>query len=162
MILARNRILLLVETKNLIEPFSEECLEGAGYDLRAEKFYRILSQSHIGVSGRKTPEIKQIESTTYTLLPGEYILVETLEKVNMPLEVAARILPRSSIFRCGCTLITALVDPGFKGTLTMGLKNLSDKKFTLEKGARIAQIVFEQVEGETKEYAGKYQGGKVV
>ncbi len=41
------------------------------------------------------------------------------------------------------------------------MKNESEHAFELEKGARIAQIVFEEVDGEATPYSGRYQGGKV-
>jgi deoxycytidine triphosphate deaminase len=58
--------------------------------------------------------------------------------------------------------MTALVDPGYQGVLIVGLKNLSRFEFVVERGARVAQIVFESVEGKTSAYGGRYQGGKVV
>ncbi len=161
MILGRSRISALVGD-GLIENFDEKCLGGAGYDLRLGKVYRLTSDSMISISARKTPDIEELTGKSFTLTQGDYVLVETLERVNMPANLAARVLNRSSIFRCGCTLVNALVDPGYHGALTFGLKNLSDKSFTLEAGARIAQIVFEDVEGQTTEYCGRYQGGKVV
>ena len=162
MILGDSRILERVEKQKLIENFSKECLESTGYDLRVNRAYMLGSDSFIGVKERKTPEVVEIESNTFELNPGDYILVETLEKVNMPSDVMARILPRSSLFRCGCILATAVVDPGYTGTLTIGLKNASDKVFKLERNARVAQIVFEEVIDSVKNYNGKYQGGKVV
>jgi deoxycytidine triphosphate deaminase len=162
MILGDAKILKLVGEKNLVEDFNPECLGGAGYDLRLNKAYRLISDSLIGVKDRKTPDVEEIKDSPIKLRPGEYVLVETLERVNMPENVMARILPRSSLFRCGCMLATAVVDPGYRGALTMGLKNVSDRKFTLERKARIAQIVFEEVEGSSRRYEGKYQGGKVV
>lgn len=161
MVLGRSRILELVES-GLIEGYEESCLGGAGYDLRLDRIYKIGTDSLLGVKDRRTPDIEEVSFDSYTLVPGEYVLVETLEKVNMPADVVARVLNRSSVFRCGASLYNAVVDPGFAGTLTFGLKNLSDKRFTVEKGARIAQIVFEKVEGQTKRYEGRYQGGKVV
>ncbi|MBU4202134.1 MAG: hypothetical protein KKB85_03175, partial [Candidatus Altiarchaeota archaeon] len=71
--------------------------------------------------------------------------------------LAALIVP--VVFLC---FSAYLVDPGFRGTLTMGLKNLSGHEFRFQRNARVAQIVFEEVSGETKEYDGHYQGGKVV
>jgi len=161
MILGRSAILERV-SEGLIEDFSMDSVGGAGYDLRLDKIYRLNSDSLLGVSERKTPEVSDVEFESYTLAPGEYVLVETLEKVNMPSDLLARVLNRSSVFRCGCSLFNAVVDPGFCGTLTFGLKNLSENAFTVERGARIAQVVFESVGGETVEYDGKYQGGKVV
>jgi dCTP deaminase/dUTP pyrophosphatase len=162
MILGNEKIAKLTAEKKLIENFTPECLEPSGYDLRLGKAYRIKSDSFIGVSERKTPQVEEIKEEKILLKPGDYILVETLEKVNMPSDLMARILQRSSVFRCGCTLATAVVDPGYCGTLTMGLKNQSDQEFTIEKNAKIAQIVFEEVSGSSKKYDGKYQGGKVV
>ena len=162
MILGRAELLKRAVDEGLLEPFDVGCLEGAGYDLRLSKAYRLKSGGFIGVKDRRTPEVEEIKFETLTLKPGEYILIETLEKVAMPKDLIARILPRSSVFRCGCSLMNAVVDPGFNGTLTLGLKNESAHEFQIEKNARIAQIVFEEVSGETKMYSGRYQGGKVV
>lgn len=162
MVIGRERILELVKREKLIENFSLDCLGGAGYDLRIDSIYRLRSGGFLGVADRKTPEVEEIHFREYHLKPGEYVLVETLERVNMPGDMVARVLPRSSLFRCGCALVNALVDPGYRGTLTFGLKNLSEYDFKLERKARIAQIVFERVEGETSLYEGRYQGGKVV
>ncbi|VVB52383.1 Deoxyuridine 5'-triphosphate nucleotidohydrolase [uncultured archaeon] len=160
--LGRSEILRLIKDENLLSDWDEKALGGSGYDLRAGRFYRLKSSSFLGVSSRKTPQVEEIFGDKLVLAPDEYVLVESVESVKMPAGVAARILPRSSLFRCGCMLYTALVDPGFTGTLTMGLKNECAHEFTLERGARVAQIVFEKVEGTTTLYAGKYQGGKIV
>ncbi|MFC2162523.1 dCTP deaminase [Candidatus Altiarchaeota archaeon] len=162
MILGRSELLELIREKNLIESFSDDSLGGAGYDLRLDKIYRLASNSMLGVTDRRTPDVKQVDYDSYTLGPGDYVLVETLEKVNMPADVAARVLNRSTLFRCGVSLFNAFIDPGFKGTLTFGMKNLSNMDFTVERGSRIAQVIFEKVSGDTIEYDGKYQGGKVV
>ena len=162
MILSGERILDLVKNSNLLEKFSQGSLEGAGYDLRIGRVYRLKGGGALLVEGKNNPEVEEIEGEEFTLKAGDYILIESLEKVNMPNNLVARILPRSTIFRNGCALITALVDPGFRGTLTMGLKNLSGHEFRFQRNARVAQIVFEEVSGETKEYDGHYQGGKVV
>jgi dCTP deaminase len=161
MILGGGRISALVKG-GLIDGFSPECLGGAGYDLRLGRIYRLKSDSFLGEIERKTPEIEEILGARHTLQPGEYVLIETVEKVSMPPNLMARVLNRSTLFRCGCSIFNAVVDPGYRGTLTFGLRNLSDRRFTVERGARIAQIVFEEVGGETSGYDGRYQGGKVV
>ncbi|MEA1924823.1 MAG: dCTP deaminase [Candidatus Altiarchaeota archaeon] len=162
MLLGREKIHELVEEKKLIEDFDRECLEGCGYDLRLGRIHEIDGGASLGVDYRNLPEIKEKIFEEYTLNPGEYVLVETLEKINMPSDLAARILPRSTLFRSGTSLKTALVDPGYSGTLTMGLTNHSKSEFRIQKNSRIAQIIFEKIEGKTKEYNGRYQGGKIV
>lgn len=163
MVLGYSELRKRISEQDLIENFSEDCIEGSGYDLRVDRLYRLASDGFIGVTERRTPEVEEIAfEGRHCLKPGEYILIESLEKVNMPVDLMARILPRSSLFRCGCSLGTAVVDPGFKGTLTMGLRNNSSYDFLLERGGRVAQIVFEDVRGTAKTYEGRYQGGKVV
>lgn len=161
MILGRGEILKLVKSKKLIENFDKECLEGAGYDLRVGKFYSASGQAHLGKKERKLPDVTEIHVETLLMKPGDYVLIETIEKVRIPADLVARVLNRSSLFRCGASTFNALIDPGYEGTLTFGLRNISEHDLSIEKGARVAQIVFEEVEGETELYKGRYQGGKV-
>lgn len=162
MILSGERIKRQADEEKLVEGYSEKSLNGAGYDLRVGRFYRIRGEAMLGVEKRILPETEEILGDGIDLKPDEYILIETIERVHMPKDLMARILPRSTLFRAGCSLITAVVDPGYYGTLTMGLKNISSARFRLERGAKIGQIVFEEVSGEATAYNGRYQGGKVV
>jgi len=162
MILGYGEIVKRIDQAKLLEDFESENIGGAGVDLRLKAAYRPTSEGFMGKTDRKTPEIEEIRDEKIIVEPGKYFLVETIEKVNMPDDVMARVLPRSSLFRCGASLRNAVVDPGYIGTLTFGLKNEGEFNFVVEKGARICQIVFETVQGETKPYQGKYQGGKVV
>ena len=162
MILGREEILKRVKEDKLLENFEKDCLESSGYDLRLGAFYTTSGSAFMSKAERKMPEIKEIPEDILLLKPGEYVLMETVEKVNMPADLAARVLNKSSLFRCGASTFNALVDPGYKGKLTFGLRNISDHEFSIEKGAKVAQIVFEEVSGGVKLYDGKYQGGKVV
>ncbi len=162
MVLGHSEILKLVEEKNLIENLPPKNIGGAGVDLRVGRVYKIKSSAKLLKNERVLPEIEELPNEIISLDSGEYLLIETAEKVNIPSNLVAWMLPRSTLQRSGVWLFTALIDPGFKGTLTFGIKNLGNQEFVFEKGARIAQIVFEKVEGKSKEYSGKYQGGKVV
>lgn len=162
MILGYEEILRRSRNEKLLEDYEEENIGGAGVDLRLKTVYRPKSDGFIGKSDRKTPEVEELADERIVVEPGKYFLVETVEKVNMPEDLMARVLPRSSLFRCGASLRNAVVDPGYAGSLTFGLKNEGEFNFVVEKGARICQIVFEAVHGKTKAYSGKYQGGKVV
>jgi deoxycytidine triphosphate deaminase len=146
----------------LIENHEPSSVGGAGYDLRVDRIYSIGSGSMLSEDERRTPKVSEMDFTQYRLGPGEYILCETLERINMPEDLAARVLNRSTLFRCGVSLFHALIDPGFHGTLTFGMKNLSAHEFLLGRHSRIAQIVFERVSGDTIGYDGRYQGGKIV
>ena len=163
-VLGYERIKELIKTKKLLENVDEKNVQPAGVDLRVKCIYRLNSGGFIGIKNRRSPDVEVVadnEGEKFTLKPNEFVLVETMEKVNMPNDLLAIILPRSSLFRCGVSLHTAVVDPGFIGTLTFGMKNLSEHPFEIEIGARIGQIVFEEVKGNRKLYNGRYQGGKV-
>lgn len=118
-----------------LEPFERSCLNPAGYDLRCSK--------------------------TVVLKPKHYELVATLETVELGLNVTAYLHIRSSLAREGVIGSFAVVDPGFRGQLTLNLHNVSEKEVTLRKGERIVQIVFHNL-GSTarKGYSGSYQNSK--
>ncbi len=162
MILGRGEIEKLVRRDKILENFDEKGFTGAGYDLRIGRFYNTVGPSYIGREERKLPEVEEILEERVLLKPGEYILIETMEVVNIPPNLMARVENRSSVFRCGASTFNAIVDPGYHGRLTFGLKNISSHDFGVERGARIAQIVFEEIRGETEKYNGRYQGGRVV
>jgi deoxycytidine triphosphate deaminase len=162
MVLGHSLILKYIKEKKLIEDTEEKWVEGSGVDLRAKTFYRLRTSAEFMKDSRKLPEITEVQEDTLVLKPGEYILVETIEKVNMPEDLCALMSNRSSLFRCGASLRTAVIDPGYCGTLTFGLKNESQHEITIEKGARVGQIQFFRVEENEKLYEGRYQGGKVV
>jgi len=148
--------------ERLLENCSIENVQGAGYDLKIEKLFLTDSPAFLGTEEQKLPDPHEAPGQVFKLAPGKYYLCLTRESVNMPEDLIAFILPRSTLFRCGVSLRTAVVDPGYRGALTLGIKNESALEFRLQRGARIAQIVFSEVKGATTGYSGKYQGGKVV
>ena len=163
-VLGYEEIKELIKSKKLLENVDEKNIQPAGVDLRVKCIYRLKNGGFLGIKNRRTPDVEVVakyKEEKFTLKPNEFVLVETMEKVNMPNDLLALILPRSSLFRCGVSLHTAVVDPGFIGTLTFGMKNLSEHPFEIEIGTRIGQIVFEEVKENVKMYDGKYQGGKV-
>lgn len=153
---------MLAGNPPLLENFEGKNVQGAGVDLRLGNVYRIKTGAKLLAEGRVLPEVEKLEDSILTVKPGEYLLAETAEKINTPADMLALVLPRTTLFRSGVSLRTGVIDPGYKGTLTFGLKNESDQDFVLEKGARVAQMIFIRVDGGTRPYDGVYQGGKVV
>ncbi len=151
----------IIEEK-LLANCNIENVQSAGVDLKIEKLYEVNGSAYLGTKERKLPGLKEKNGIHFKLAPGTYYLCLTTESVNMPEDLIAFILPRSTLFRCGVSLRTAVVDPGYKGALTIDIKNEGPLEFKLKRIARIAQIVFSEVKGNAEEYNGKYQGGKVV
>jgi dCTP deaminase len=120
----------------MLEPCDlSACLNPAGYDLRCSK--------------------------TVVLKPKQYELVATLETVELGLNVVAFLHIRSSLAREGVVGSFAVVDPGFRGQLTLNLHNVSEKEITLREGERIVQLVFHNLGRAAKKgYNGSYQNSK--
>jgi deoxycytidine triphosphate deaminase len=161
-------LLKLVREDKLIVDLGERDLtnpEGAGFDLRVGEVYGLKGPGLLGIDTRSSSPTELVASRdrdhTFVVPAGSYYLVRTIESVNMPLYLAASISPRTTLFRCGLSLDTAKVDPGYKGQLTFGLNNTGPFEFQLELGARIAHIMFDEVIGTSNPYRGQWQGGRV-
>jgi len=140
--------------------------EGSGFDLRAAEVFRIKEgNAFLGETERSTPETESIanysDNKEIILRPGDFVLVKSMEKVNLPDNIAAIFRPRSTLQRCGVGLFTATANPGYSGELTFGMCNLGKNDFKLEMGARFVHILFFNTSENHSAYRGQWQGGRV-
>jgi len=87
----------------------------------------------------------QIEDTaSFVIHPGEFVLGSTVEWVELPDDIVARIEGKSSLGRLGLIVhaTAGFVDPGFSGTLTLEITNLTRVPIILWPGKPIAQLSF--------------------
>ena len=82
------------------------------------------------------------------LSPGEFCLAAIQEKLNLPNDICASVVLRSSAARFGLDHAYAgFADPGYSGHLTLELKNfLEHHMMVLNDGDQIAQLIFSRVE----------------
>lgn len=174
-VLGIDEVLRRVKKEKLIENLGKRELknpEGVGVDLRLGAVYKIISGGAFieadlgkrrGVKTKLFAEYKNRDrkQTEVVIKPGDYYLVSTFEIINTPKDLMPVVFPRTSLFRAGLLLLNSKTDPGYKGTLTMGLKNLSEFEVTLQMGARICNVVFFKIEGKTITYRGQHQGGRI-
>ena len=79
--------------------------------------------------------------------PGETKDVHTGVRIQMPPYLFARITGRSSSLRKRNLLINeGIIDRGYTGELFICAHNLSDQEVRIQKGDRIAQILFHLIE----------------
>lgn len=170
MLLGPKILLKLVKTKKLVENLSERELnnpEGAGFDLRLGEVYKISGKAFLGETHRKTADIELVKKyeegkkDSIKIKPGDFFLVKTIEKINLPINLSAVILPRTTTFRSGLFIRTGPVQPGYQGELTFGLKNEGPITVEIEMGARFAHVLFHEVKGSGSQYRGQWQGGRV-
>ena len=83
----------------------------------------------------------------YVLHPGDFVLGTTYETVEIPDDLVAHVLGRSSLGRLGISVhqTAGYIDPGFKGQITLELSNHGPAPVSLSPGQRICQIVFEEL-----------------
>src|SRR2546430_2517039 len=74
------------------------------------------------------------------LRPGQQKLVATIERVELSENFLGILHIRSSLAREGIVASLALVDPGFRGQLTVSLHNAGDRLVSLRKGERFIQL----------------------
>jgi len=80
-----------------------------------------------------------------TLIPGERALVPTGFKLAIPEGFECQVRPRSGLaFKHGVTLLNTpgTIDSDYRGELKLLLINLGQEPFTIQRGDRIAQLVF--------------------
>lgn len=91
------------------------------------------------------------------LRPGEFVLASTIEKFNMPDGITAKVEDKSSWARRGISVFNTRIKPGWRGYLTLEIRNVSTEAVYINRGDRIAQVAFERMEAPTAGYVGKYQ-----
>ena len=73
-----------------------------------------------------------------------------------------QVFPRSSLQRGGISFHATKTDPGYKGRLAFGLKNIGGQEFEFELGARMFNLVYHAVLGDIdRPYSGQHQGGRI-
>ena len=141
---------LVADGRVVIDPWDPDMVQPASVDLRLGDSFRVF-HNHLApaIDLDRPPEhltelimIRPDES--FVIHPGEFVLGATLERVELPDDVVARIEGKSSLGRLGLIVhaTAGFVDPGFKGTLTLEITNLTRVPIILWPGKPIAQLSF--------------------
>ena len=163
-VLSRRDIVRLIEQKPpLVEGYVnlDEQVQPNGIDLTLREIAMFQSPGSIGVVNSQRV-ISSLASLAFDglgyidLLPGAYLITYN-EIVHLPKNVMALGAPRSSLNRCGITVHTAVWDAGYSGRSQSLLVVYNSQGFRLQKNARVMQLVFLRLSGETEGYCGAYQ-----
>src|SRR5690606_18604939 len=95
--------------------------------------------------------------------PGEFMLGAVHEEIGLGDSVAGLLEGRSSLARIGLMVhaTAGLVNPGWKGYLTLEMNNISNLPIKLHVGMRIAKIAFVKMSSPvSKKYNSKKMGSK--
>jgi dCTP deaminase len=150
-VLSDGTILRLVERGRIrIDPWDPSLVQPASVDLRLGDSFRVFHNYRVSTIDLRLPpenlteEVVVPEDEAFVIHPGEFCLGRTLEWVELPDDIVARIEGKSSLGRLGLIVhaTAGFCDPGWKGTLTLELNNLTRVPIKLYPGLLIAQLSF--------------------
>ena len=156
----------------VISPLGEGCIQPASVDLHLDRSVLVFRNNRVPFVDVRSPNERLTEMVTmgdddpFMLHPGEFVLGSTLEHVEVPADLVARLDGKSSLGRIGLLIhsTSGYVDPGWKGHLTLELSNVSNLPITLYHRMKIGQISFLQLSTPadklygSAELGSKYQG----
>jgi deoxycytidine triphosphate deaminase len=119
----------------MIEPFKSSKLKPAAYELSVGSLYSVGGKTHRLSQQSPTDEI--------VIKPFEVVIIQTLERLNLPIFLIARWNVRVKWAYEGLLWVgAAQVDAGYRGYLACPLYNLSNADVRLHYGEEIAVIDF--------------------
>jgi len=168
-ILSREDILeMLKATPPLVESLCDiqQQVQPNGVDLTVKEIALLSSPGSLNLRN----EARVLPSTSplifnglggIDLLPGCYLVTHN-EVVNLPKNMMALAMPRSSLLRCGVSIHNAVWDAGYSGRSQSLMVVYNSQGFRLYKDARIIQLVFFRLSHEVAEgYKGMFQGENI-
>lgn len=157
----------------VIDPLGDAAVQPSSVDLRLDRHFRVFRNHTMAVIDVKVDNTALTELVSvvddddpFILHPGEFVLGTTLEHVEVPSDLVARLEGKSSLGRLGLLIhsTAGFVDAGFQGQLTLELSNVANLPITLYPGMKIGQISFIRMTTEAEQPYGsssvgsKYQG----
>ena len=141
---------LVDEGRIKIEPWDPGMVQPASVDIRLGNTFRVFHNHRAPAIDLNDPpknlteQVEIGEDESFVIHPGEFVLGRTLEWVKLPDDIVSRIEGKSSIGRIGLIVhaTAGFIDPGFEGTLTLEITNLTRIPIKLTAGLPIAQLSF--------------------
>lgn len=173
MVLSDRDIRAAVEAGRIrLDPYDPSCLQPSSIDLHLDRAFRVFRNTRypyidVRIAQPDLTELLTIEDEQpFILHPGEFVLGQTLEWVELPDDLVARLEGKSSLGRLGLLIhsTAGYVDPGWKGNLTLELSNVANLPITLYYGMKVGQISFFRMSSPverpygSKDLGSKYQG----
>lgn len=104
----------------------------AGYDIRIKQQITLTAQSR-------------------------FSLASTLEKFSMPTSLVGVVHDKSTWARKGLSVFNTVIEPGWRGWLTLELVYHGNDQLTIPAGCGIAQVLFHKLAQKAEYGDGKYQ-----
>jgi dCTP deaminase len=141
---------LLAAGRVKVEPYDAADLQPSSVDLHLDRSFRVFRNNRYAFIDVRSPQpdltelLNVADEEPFVLHPGEFVLGQTVEWVELPNDLVARLEGKSSLGRLGLLIhsTAGYVDPGWKGKLTLELSNVAKLPIALYFGMKIGQISF--------------------
>jgi len=153
MIINGKSLLLTAPIKNMIE--TKERAHGvsyglgeAGYDIRIKQTIEFRRNGDPNLGPRAYIDDVPVSGTNFSI-------ASAIEEFDMPHHLAGIVHDKSTWARRGLSVFNTVIEPGWKGFLTLELVYHGAGSLLIPAGAGIAQVIFHQV-SDVASYEGKY------
>jgi dCTP deaminase len=159
-----------------IEPFADASLRPGvisygvssyGYDVRVGRNFKVFTNARCAVVDPKhfdPASFVDIEGDFCLIPPNSFALAETVEYLELPRDILAVCVGKSTYARCGIIVNVTPLEPEWRGKVTIEISNTTPLPAKIYAGEGIAQIVFLRADQVCQvSYAdkrGKYQDQK--
>lgn len=134
----------------VIEPCEADDIQPSSVDLHLDDDFAVFYNSRypyidpLAEQPGLTERVTASQVEPFVLHPGEFVLGSTLEHIEIPDDLVARLEGKSSLGRLGLMIhsTAGYIDPGWRGKITLELSNVSNLPILLTPGMKIGQISF--------------------
>jgi dCTP deaminase len=154
--------------KPLADP--ELQIQPASIDLRLGREFLEFQRTNIscihpnreGEVGEYVEETYVEEGEEFILHPGDFVLGTTKERVEIPPDLLGTVQGRSSLGRLAIVIhaTAGIIDPGYRGQITLELSNLGTAPVALSPDMRISQVIFTELKSAASSPYGSDRGSK--
>jgi dUTP pyrophosphatase len=143
----------------------DEQVQANGFDLTLRDVALVRSKGQIAVDNRDrfVADLAPLafDSEGFIDLASDSYMITYNEVVHLPRDLMALGRPRSSLLRCGVSVGTAVWDAGYEGRSQSLMVVHNPHGFRVQRNARVIQLVFFTLAGESAGYNGVYQGENI-
>ena len=156
----------------VVEPLADPELQiqPASIDLRLGREFLEFQRTNIPCIhpnseqevGEYVEETLVEEGGEFILHPGDFVLGTTKERVEIPPDLLGTVQGRSSLGRLAIVIhaTAGIIDPGYRGQITLELSNLGTAPVALSPDMRISQVIFTELKSAASSPYGSDRGSK--
>ena len=153
----------------VIDPYDEALVQPSSIDVRVDRKFRVFHNARRPYIDVREPMDDLTElviaegEEPFVLHPGEFVLGQTLERIELPDDTVARLEGKSSLGRLGLLIhsTAGFVDPCWQGNLTLELSNVANLPITIYYAMPIGQLSFMRMDQPVENpYGGSAVGSK--